>query len=166
MERLKTALTKVQTGSALTASDTQGISVPGVPVGTQVFKRITVLPGPEQELALQKRAAVLAQARMEYMLEILETQLRTAGGQPTDNQARAVLEKRIEELRQAKTRLRALKERADDLATTVAAINAAALAHEQRAWRATQLGFPGGPPSAVYQSGSKPMLGGGIELSE
>ena len=140
------------------------MSVPGVPLSEPVLARLAVLPPAERQLAIQKLATALTLARLEYLIQATEDQLRQAAAHPSQTHQRAALEERIEALHRAQARFRALKQNADSLTDVLATIERAARAHEGRSVGQTA---PRGPrtPAPVSAAGARPWLGGGLELS-
>jgi hypothetical protein len=116
----------VRGGGTLGRGEIEALSVPGIPLTEAVFQRITVLPPPERELAVQKLASALTLARIDYLLQATEDELRVIAHEPENNDARELLEARIASLRAAGERLRALRQHADRLAEAVTAIDQAA----------------------------------------
>jgi hypothetical protein len=164
VDRLTAAVESVSGGGRLGASDIAAISVPGVPLSEPILARLAVLPPAERQLAIQKLATALTLARLEYLLQTTEDQLRQAAAHPSQTPQRAALEERIEALHRAQARFRALKQNADSLTDVLAAIEHAAHAHEGRTVGETA---PRGPqtPAPVSAAGERPWLGGGLELS-
>ena len=164
VESLTAAVESVGAGGRLAASEIAAISVPGVPLSEPILARLAVLPPAERQLAIQKLATALTLARLEYLLQSTEDQLRQAAAHPSQTHQRAALEERIEALHRAQARFRALKQNADSLTDVLAAIERAAHAHEGRTVGQTA---PRGPrtPAPVSTPGQGPWLGGGLELS-
>ncbi len=162
--RLRAAVTTVRGGGTLGRGEIEALSVPGIPLTEAVFQRITVLPPPERELAVQKLASALTLARIDYLLQVTEDELQVIAHEPENNNARELLEARIASLRAAGERLRTLRQHADRLAEAVTAIEQAARVHERRAWEATQPTPPTRLPG-VGARGRSPILGGGLELT-
>ena len=140
VDRLTAAVESAGGGGQLGASDIAAISVPGVPLSEPIL------------------------ARLEYLLQTTEDQLRQAAAHPSQTPQRAALEERIEALHRAQARFRALKQNADGLTDVLTAIERAARAHEGRTVGETA---PRGPrtPAPVSAAGERPWLGGGLELS-
>ena len=164
VESLTAAVESVGAGGRLAASEIAAISVPGVPLSEPILARLAVLPPAERQLAIQKLATALTLARLEYLLQSTEDQLRQAAAHPSQTHQRAALEERIEALYRAQARFRALKQNADSLTDVLAAIERAVHAHEGRTVGQTA---PHGPrtPAPVSAPGQGPWLGGGLELS-
>jgi hypothetical protein len=162
--RLRNAVTTVRGGGTLGRGEIEALSVPGIALTETVFQRITVLPPPERELAVQKLASALTLARIEYLLQVTADELRVIAHEPENNNARELLEARIASLQAAAERVRTLRQHADRLAEAVTAIDQAARVHERRAWEATQPTPPTRLPG-VGAPGRSPLLGGGLELT-
>ena len=164
VEQLTAAVETVGGGGRLGASEIAAISVPGVPLSEPILARLAVLPPAERQLAIQKLATALALARLEYLIQATEDQLRQAAAHPSQTHQRAALEERIEALHRAQARFRALKQNADSLTDVLAAIERTARGHEGRSVGHTA---PRGPrtPAPVSAAGQRPWLGGGLELS-
>ena len=163
VERLAEAVDTVIAGGTLGAGEIAAVSVPGVPVSEPMLARLGTLRPPERQLAIQKLAAALTLARLEYLLQATEDQLRQAAAHPNQTQQRALLEARIGALQRAQARFRALKQNADTVNEVLGTIDAGARANEARTWRDTT---PRGPmtPAPVSTPGSAPWIGGGLEL--
>ena len=162
VERLTAAVETVRSGGRLGAGEIAAISVPGVPLSEPVLARLAVLPPADRQIAVQKLATALTLARLEYLIQATEDQLRQATAHPSQTPQRAALEERIEALRRARDRFRALKQNADGLTEVLTVIESAARAHERRALGHTA---PFGPatPAPVTTPGRGPWLGGGLE---
>ena len=104
-------------------------------------------------------------ARLEYLIQATEDQLRQATAHPSQTQQRAALEERIEALHRARDRFRALKQNADGLTEVLATIESAARAHERRSLGHTA---PFGPttPAPVTTPGRKVSVTDGDGGSE
>ena len=163
VERLTAAVETVGSGGRLGAGEIAAISVPGVPLSEPVLARLAVLPPADRQIAVQKLATALTLARLEYLIQATEDQLRQATAHPSQTPQRAALEERIEALRRARDRFRALKQNADGLTEVLGAIETAAA----RPTSAAALGHtaPFGPatPAPVTTPGRGPWLGGGLE---
>jgi hypothetical protein len=135
--------------------------VPGVPLSEPSCPAGRPPPA-DRQIAVQKLATALTLARLEYLIQATEDQLRRATAHPSQTPQRAALEERIEALRRARDRFRALKQNADGLTEVLGAIETAARAHERRALGHTA---PFGPatPAPVATPGRGPWLGGGLE---
>jgi hypothetical protein len=162
VERLTAAMETVRAGGQLGASEIAAISVPGIPLSEPVLARLAVLPAPERTIAIQKLATALTLARMEYLIQTTEDQMRQAATHPSQTQQRAALEERIQALHRIQARFRALKQNADSLNDILAAIEIGARAHEQRTLRDTAPRAPT-TPAPVSTLGRAPLLGGGLE---
>jgi hypothetical protein len=162
VDRLTAAVDTVGGGGRLGAGEIAAISVPGVPLSEPVLARLAVLPPADRQIAVQKLATALTLARLEYLIQATEDQLRQATAHPSQTPQRAALEERIEALRRARDRFRALKQNADGLTEVLGAIETAARAHERRTLGHTA---PFGPatPAPVTTPGRGPWLGGGLE---
>jgi hypothetical protein len=163
VEQLTSAVETVRGGGGLGASEIAAISVPGVPLSEPVLARLAVLPPAERQIAVQKLATALALARLEYLIQATEDQLRQAAAHPSQTHQRVALEERIEALHRAQARFRALKQNADSLNEVLATIETGARAYERRAVGQTS---PRGPttPAPTAEPGRGPWLGGGLEL--
>jgi hypothetical protein len=104
----------------------------------------------------------LTLARLEYLIQTTEDQLRQAAAHPSQTPQRAALEERIEALHRAQARLRALKQNADGMNEVLGAIESAARAYKRRTVDHTT---PRGPttPAPVSSGNRAPWLGGGLE---
>jgi hypothetical protein len=162
VEQLTAAVETVGGGGRLGAGEIAAISVPGVPLSEPVLARLAVLAPAERRIAIQKLATALTLARLEYLIQTTEDQLRQAAAHPSQTPQRAALEERIEALHRAQARLRALKQNADGMNEVLGAIESAARAYKRRTVDHTT---PRGPttPAPVSSGNRAPWLGGGLE---